>query len=174
MSAPSLTTLTFNGAVTSRCSFSGTSCSPIGVQFWNREEQTTSSCWAFCDLEPVYALCHASNSLPIGSAHSALGSQLQQSATSSYAGYIDLSPVGFKSGWLRLDLRDDSIGTPDVNHQLVAVNGATLLGLPALGFLALDYVNVNVTPGVLANYSGAYPHRAAVTCLKNADTQNPC
>jgi len=38
-----------------------------------------------------------------------------------------------------------------------ALDGTTLKGLPVIGFEAIKYVNANVTPGVLANYSGTYP-----------------
>jgi len=33
---------------------------------------------------------------------------------------------------------------------------STIMHKAVLGFLAVDYVNGNVAPGVLANYSGAY------------------
>jgi hypothetical protein len=156
----------------------GTSCSPIATQFWNREEQTIATGYNFfscggCPPPPQPAVCFASNAFTIGSALSALGSKLVLQ-NAAYTTEIDLSGVGFQSGWLRVDLRNDITPAPDMNHQLVTSNGSTLFGLPALGFLALDYVNGNVTPGVLANYSGAYPHRAHVTCEKTADPQTPC
>jgi hypothetical protein len=40
----------------------------------------------------------------------------------------------------------------------------TFRGLPAVGFAAINYINGNVTPGMLANYSGTYPHRSTVAC----------
>ena len=50
---------------------------------------------------------------------------------------------------------------------------STIMHKAVLGFLAVDYVNGNVAPGVLANYSGAYPHRAHVSCLHAGDG-SPC
>jgi hypothetical protein len=34
-----------------------------------------------------------------------------------------------------------------------------LVGLPATGFWAANYVNANAQPGLLANYSGLHKHR---------------
>jgi hypothetical protein len=49
-------------------------------------------------------------------------------------------------------------------------NGYTMTGLPAIGFEAVNYINANVTPGVLANYSGTYPLRASVSCSSTGST----
>jgi len=147
----------------------GTSCVPLGEQFWNREEMTTSSCWAFCQPAPPTALCYATSPLTIGAVNSSLGSHLLIKDVSQ----VDVSKVGFTSGWMRADLTVDITGATQTNHALTSLNGVKLLGLPALGFLAIDYVNANASPGVLANYSGAYPHRAHVTCVKVSDG-SPC
>ena len=37
-------------------------------------------------------------------------------------------------------------------------NGNVFRGLPVIGFAAINYINANVTPGVLSNYSAVYPH----------------
>jgi len=42
-----------------------------------------------------------------------------------------------------------------------ASDGVFFYGLPAIGFAATNYINANVTPGVLSNYSAAYPHRSS-------------
>jgi hypothetical protein len=141
----------------------GTSCTQAGTQFWNREESTAICgsllCGQFPPPEP--ALCYATSPLTIGSASSSLGSRLLLKDLST----VDVSEVGFTSGWMREDFTNDSFGSVQFNHALPSLNGLKFLGLPALGFLAVDYVNTNVSPGVLANYSGAYPHRAHVTCI---------
>ena len=154
----------------------GTSCTQAGTQFWNREELTISSGMTFfscggCVPAPVPALCYATSPLTIGSSTSALASHLLMSTP--FDTQIDPSAVGFTSGWLRVDLTNDSTGSPQFNHAMSSLNGLKFLGLPALGFAAIDFVNANVTPGVLANYSGAYAHRAHVTCVASA-TQGPC
>jgi len=43
-------------------------------------------------------------------------------------------------------------------------HGTVLRGLPVIGFAAVDYINGNVTPGILSNYSGTYPLRARLDC----------
>jgi hypothetical protein len=53
----------------------------------------------------------------------------------------------------------------DMGHALPAsAEGTTLRGMPVLGFVAENFVNANATPGVLANYTFAIPHRATVLC----------
>jgi hypothetical protein len=42
--------------------------------------------------------------------------------------------------------------------------GLVVRGLPIIGFEAVNYVNSNVTAGVLSNYSGAYPLRTSLSC----------
>jgi hypothetical protein len=37
-----------------------------------------------------------------------------------------------------------------------------LHGLPVTGFMVYNVVNANASPGVLANYSGAFPHRRTI------------
>jgi hypothetical protein len=56
-------------------------------------------------------------------------------------------------------------------------HGSVLHGLPVAGFTAIEYTNANVTPGVLANYSGAEPLRTALECDSLdtlPDVPSPC
>jgi len=55
-----------------------------------------------------------------------------------------------------------------------ALGGQIFLGLPALGFAAINYINANVTPGVLSNYSAAYPHRSTASCANSTNPQSAC
>jgi len=52
--------------------------------------------------------------------------------------------------------------------------GAAFAGLPAIGFVAVNYINANVTPGVLSNYSAVYPHRSSASCTNSTNPQNVC
>ena len=102
-----------------------------------------------------------------GSASDVLGSPLQAN--------IDLTSVGFESGWARIDFTVDSIGNAQFNHQLptapavangqdsVPGGGNVFLGLPATGFSVVEYVNGNIG-GALANYTGLYRHKFHRTC----------
>lgn len=145
--------------------FGGSSCASVGSQFWNREEETTTSgaCFnGFCGQPPTPpALCHATSLLTVNSPSSSLGSHLVIDGITNIDLFYDSI---FRAGWMRLDFTTDNIGLRQLNHALASVNGIQLPGLPMIGFLAIDYVNSNAVPGVLGNYSGAYPHRAHVTC----------
>lgn len=66
-------------------------------------------------------------------------------------------------------------GNALATHRLSpAANGDVLSGLPVIGFLAVQYVNANVTPGVLANYSGVAVYRSSVACANSANAQGAC
>jgi len=80
----------------------------------------------------------------------------------------------YRSGQLRIDLTRDADGSEAAHPPLTSANGPVLYGLPAFGFLAMRYINANVTPGVLANYSGDYPHRSRVICTNSTNPQNAC
>ncbi|MGH8173346.1 MAG: hypothetical protein ACREPX_09365 [Rhodanobacteraceae bacterium] len=52
-------------------------------------------------------------------------------------------------------------------------NEVTLIGLPAIGFMAYNIINTRALPGMLANYGGAFPHRATFACESDGDTCGP-
>jgi len=55
-----------------------------------------------------------------------------------------------------------------------STTGNSFGGQPAVGFLAVNYINANVTPGVLSNYSAVYPHRASASCTNSTTPQSAC
>ena len=62
------------------------------------------------------------------------------------------------SGWMQLNLADG-----DGGHEMIPDAGGTILhGLPATGFMVYNIINSNAAPGRLANYGGAFAHRASV------------
>jgi hypothetical protein len=63
-----------------------------------------------------------------------------------------------------------------VNKQQTrpTATGIAFDGLPAIGFAATNYINANVTPGVLSNYSAAYPHRSHASCTNSTTPQSAC
>ncbi len=109
---------------------------------------------------------------------SALGSSLTNgtdpySLVSDGGGVTGIYPLG--EGVLHLDLIHDTNGTLLSQHRLAgAANGDVLVGLPMFGFLAVNYVNANVTPGVLANYSGVNRHRTHASCINFVNPQGAC
>ena len=70
----------------------------------------------------------------------------------------------FHEGWVRIDFTRDSDKLP-TNHFTISdaeLSGAynVVQGLPVTGFWAAQYVNGELSEGVLANYSGLHRHRA--------------
>jgi hypothetical protein len=55
-----------------------------------------------------------------------------------------------------------------------STTGNSFGGQPAIGFLAVNYINANVTPGVLSNYSALYPHRSSAICTNSTNPQSAC
>lgn len=49
-------------------------------------------------------------------------------------------------------------------------NEIVLKGLPATGFMAYNIINTQAQPGMLANYGGAFHHRATTSCVGAVDT----
>jgi len=47
----------------------------------------------------------------------------------------------------------------------------SLQGLPVTGFMAYNVINANAQPGMLANYSGVFPHRSTVSCQGGSGTE---
>jgi len=115
---------------------------------------------------PFATLCYATNALEFANG-SGLGSNL------TYPVMID-HVFGPTTGHLRIDLTSGEAGGSESNHVLTSGNGLALRGLPAIGFLAVDYINANSTPGVLANYSGVYRHKSTVACSSSANAPATC
>jgi hypothetical protein len=64
--------------------------------------------------------------------------------------------------------------TGSVNHRLPGGvdpegNEVILFGLPAIGFMSYNIINTQAQPGMLANYGGAFRHRATMSCVGPAE-----
>jgi len=157
----------------------GTACSPIDPQVINREEDTPHGCgFGECPPQRAYALCYGANVLTFGTSESVLATDLVHSGANG-SSVIAVPPTtanfNYHAGQLGIDLTTDVSGSNAAHPPLTAAtNGPVLYGLPAIGFLAMRYINANVTPGVLANYSGDYPHRSRVVCVNSTSPQNAC
>ena len=155
----------------------GTSCSPIKPTVISREEDTPYRCVSG-QLCSGYALCYGANVLTVGSVESVLATHLVH-ASENNSSVVALPPatspyVNYNAGQLHIDLTSNIYGSESAHPPLTSANGPVLYGLPAFGFLAMRYINANVTPGVLANYSGDYPHRSRVVCTNSTNPQNAC
>ena len=71
----------------------------------------------------------------------------------------NIPPYGDR-GWLKLDM-----ASGDGGHSMrPALNGVVLHGLPVTGYEAINIVNTQAQPGMLANYGGLFRHRASRSC----------
>jgi hypothetical protein len=76
--------------------------------------------------------------------------------------------TSYRSGWFDLSLNDS------YEALRPSLEGNVFAGQPVVGFLAVNYINANVTPGVLSNYSAVYAHRASARCTNSTNPQNAC
>lgn len=73
-----------------------------------------------------------------------------------------------ETGWMSLDLLRYSENGGQASRSLrVAEDGTAMLGLPMIGFTAINYINSNAAPGVLANYSLSKQQRRTQDCRRN-------
>ncbi len=140
----------------------GLSCTVVGINIFDREEQTStpSGCgFSPCPPgQPPSSLCHETNVisfLPGGTGTDILSSGLTS----------NINPIA-DAGWVDLDLTGNG-------HDLSpsAYNNNIFHGLPVTGFEAVKYVFGN-NNGALANYSGVYRHRISRSC--DNGRQGPC
>lgn len=143
------------------------SCSPYVAAGYDREGRAVSFATdpetAVVDprRRPQHSLCFAVNvvhfsDLPADGATpllgSVLGSKLWNPAPATETANVQLK-LGARSG------------SSERNTLPAGLRGPALRGLPMIGFEAVRYVNGNIAPGVLANYTVATPLRATQVCV---------
>lgn len=152
----------------------GAACEAIDIAFWNREEQVSSQPPGTIDFSPpppvdgpmVASLCYEAQVVTWNQSGTAAG-QPSRIFGATYASNINANTGAgsvFNSGWARIRFDNPFVsGNQNVLNNAVnqTAGGQAFAGLPVTGFWAANYVNSNVTPGTLANYSGAYTHRAS-------------
>lgn len=138
----------------------GRSCSVFGNLPYDREEGRPVPSGGFPGAPPVIVpvFCGSANvismipTIPNGVApeeSNVLGARFP----------FNVRPFNY-AGWMRLDLNPTT-----APHALrPSTDGDVYSGLPVTGFHAVNYVNANVVPGVLSNYSAAFRHRATRAC----------
>ncbi len=75
-------------------------------------------------------------------------------------GYTVELEDGFSSGWARVAF-EQSLTTDAITVGGVNYGSYTITGLPVIGFWAANFINENVTEGVMANYSIIHRHRVS-------------
>ena len=151
----------------------GTSCSPVSPEVVSREEDMPVSSVISIPPPPAHvSVCFETSVLTLAGTASALGSVL---LVATDAATSEIPDVNYRAGQILLDLTGQgNVLVASSHHVLVASNGDTLLGLPVIGFAATNYINANVTPDVLSNYSAAYPHRSHASCTNSTTQQSAC
>jgi hypothetical protein len=147
----------------------GVACNGRVFRYFDREGDTPpdyQGCGFLCPANPPNSqyLCYEAELLTFnqqdvepGVASGILSSLLAINFSTSY-----------DSGWFNLLLNDS------YEALRPSLEGNVFAGQPVVGFLAVNYINANVTPGVLSNYSAVYPHRSTASCTNSTSPQNIC
>jgi hypothetical protein len=130
------------------------SCEEILVEQWDREEAFIPPVIGgpiFSPRppaqpdDPAASICYETNTIAAGSATSAMGATMSTSTTAAAGVSLDFS---YSEGWQRITFNDAA-------HEMDAEVGATLQGLPAMGFAAFKYSNGT------SNYGFASDHKTS-------------
>jgi hypothetical protein len=161
--------------------FDGVSDVIVGLFPFDREEASPGSCTGADADNPNCGVCFSpcddpTFDPPVLSYESQIIS-FQRSADfiadptspllgSKLASNVDVRADNLSDGWMRLGLNPTS-----ETHELSAsTEGEVFSGLPATGFAVQNFVNANVTPGTLANYSGLFKHKGSRSCAAGTPT----
>lgn len=141
----------------------GASCSEFGFKISDRDGGLPAFTTHLDPLPPPLpplTLCHETSVISMLPSSAGYGSSPLSSVLSS-ALTFNIPPFA-DNGAMQLD------ADPDAQPHALrpAADGTVFRGLPAIGFGVVKYVNGNITPGVLANYSAATPHRSTVKCRR--------
>jgi hypothetical protein len=153
--------------------FDETSCHSIGLLTYDREGgQPLGGICTLCPPNPYSYLCYETgiltfNMLPTEEGPTkALGSKLHPFPVPDAVSYQRDYELPFAGHF--------GLNFPDAAEQLrPSADGVVFIGMPGIGFAATNYINANVTPGVLSNYSAAYPHRSRASCTTTTQ-QSAC
>jgi hypothetical protein len=166
----------------------GLAYNPAGYRLYDREGSMAAAP-SLSDVPPAISnyLCHQTSVLPLRKYSSLSPTEALASSLFNRSGPEDRPILGPRSqsasGHFLLSFTQSYIqygATYTAGENFVtqalrpSLDGNVFQGLPALGFLAVNYTNANVTPGVLSNYSAAYPHRSSASCKNSTNPQSVC
>lgn len=151
----------------------GAACERVLVSYWNREERDSGSVPGAVDFNPpppggspgVPSLCGQVNVIAFNQAFPQVDTPSALLGSTTRVGVrlqTVLGPV-LHTGWMRL-VFDDPFSSGVSNFIDNRVNDPqagtdALVGLPAIGFWAMNYTRADATPGLLATYAGTVRHR---------------
>jgi hypothetical protein len=149
----------------------GGACELIQINFWNREEATSSASGVGFSPpppgQPAASLCFEAQVVTFNQSN--IGDYLTSGNRSGLFGSYyarNINTSTFTEGWARIGLGDRSATSSTQNFLPLITPSATptstqiLTGLPVTGFWASNFAGTGL-PGVLANYSIVHKHRAA-------------
>ena len=150
-------------------SFDGDACVTVEPEFVDREgfEQADSFT---CGLPPTTVngnyLCYETQVAPIGPLGTTSRALASHVLTPLFpGGHCFAEDLTIQSGNVKMRFFDG---------LRPSLQGMELLGLPAIGFAATNYINANVTAGVLSNYSAAYPSQSTAGCVNSTSANQVC
>jgi hypothetical protein len=152
----------------------GSACEAISISYWNREEAVPGTVPGSVDFSPpppqqgpnVPALCFEAQVVSFNQSNVSSGgaSSIFGATYASNINTVTVSGSTFTTGWARVTF-DNPLTAGSQNGMVLSALGYTstnsYAGLPVTGFWSANYVNANAAPGILANYSGSYTHRAS-------------
>jgi hypothetical protein len=146
----------------------GTSCSPVQPRLWDREGvqkplEPDAIGVPPPDFHKRNRLCYSVDVAYLSPAGPLARTPLLDSQLGSW---FLLGSAPFQTGTLTLELGSRADGTR--SYLPPGSAGTGLQGLPAIGFQAVRYINGNVLPGVLANYTLAIPLNCSAPACTDA------
>jgi hypothetical protein len=152
--------------------FDETSCQNVEPLAFDREgSETTFNCeYTACPINRGNYLCYEAEVVRFNSINTLAGDPPSQALGSRMLpGNLYLAFYGLPAAGNLV------FHFPDAEEQTrPAASGVSFIGIPAIGFAATNYINANVTPGVLSNYSAVYPHRTHASCTNSTNPQSAC
>ncbi len=150
------------------------SCSPFDATLFDRQGRTIAVTPDPVGSPPVstlpqFAFCHATDVVSFGPAPGVNGTPVLGARVGTHVG----NPVpATETGLLTLT----PVGGGNIPRPFLPAGsaGPGLRGLPLIGFEALKYINGNVTPGVLANYTLGRPLNTTANCTDTVGTAVVC
>ena len=140
----------------------GTSCAPIGITFFDREEGTSTTGVSFSP-QPVFgnALCYEAQVVTFNQSNVAgPGTTPSEILGSNLTANIE---TGFNNGWATLDLFGQSTAVHFLPTSYTIGSNNVFEGLPVTGFWMAQAINGDVG-GDLANYTALYRHKIHRFC----------
>jgi hypothetical protein len=114
----------------------------------------------------VVQLCAATQGIPLNDSVGGMALGSDSFLAPALASPLDSSgprDLGLRTGTLSIDLAAHGA----TRHRMrPALDGTVLEGMPAIGFLAVEYLNSNARPGLLGNYTGTTAHRFHARCTR--------